>query len=745
MKQNDDIKWFERDIDRRARGHHAMGLGWVKRDRLLNALESFHRAIDIDPSYIDPYLEIGRIYLQLSRWNDLLSHCHAWLQRFSPVSQIHKMRITACEALHSLDAAYELYDLRRVDQHDSMLVADDILCCVTVRNEVPRLPFFLDYYRALGVNRFLVVDNSSTDGSREYLLAQPDVLLWQSSLAFDKANFGSSWFELMLRRYGIGHWCLIVDTDEFLVYRGSPAKTLRQLCRAMERQNLQAMTGQLLDMYSAGPVSEAHYRSGQDPLEVCPFFDRESYTRRYEMGGQYHNQRVLFGGVRQRLFPAVNDYLLSKVVLLQYQSDVVLDGGQHLTNIPAARLLQNQMVLLHFKFFSSMPDYACREAQREEHAMGAQQYKAYQQQFAVNAALTLYDPVHSIRYEGVAQLEALGIIDPPVALPTPTIFPPIAPCTEQATERPFWSVMVTVYERSHNLRRVLESVLAQASDLMQIEVVSDGGDPARQRAMQSLVAEIGGGKVQFHASSDHLGHPHIFNLAIARACGQWVHILHDDDWVEPGFYTALEREIALAPQAGAAFTQHRIVEYSTTPATQWMSWLEANQPGILQDWLQRISGECRVQFSAMTVKRSAYEALGGFCEQAHSALDWEMWKRISAHYPVIFIPETLVGIGRDASAETSRLIRSGEQVLHALAAVDISECYLPTARAQQLSQQAREALARYATNLARRYLEKGDSEAAMANLRSAARCSASPRSQRLVRQVLLGMDHEFHG
>jgi hypothetical protein len=745
MKQSDDIKWFEREIDRRARGHHAMGLGWVKRDRLLHALESFQRAIEVEPSYIDPYLEIGRIYLQLSRWNDLLALCQAWLQRFSPVSQIHKLLITACEALDSLDAAFGYYDLRRVDQRDSALAAEDILCCVTLRNEAPRLPYFLDYYRALGVNRFLMVDNGSTDGSREYLLAQPDVLLWESALPFDKANFGSSWFELLLRRYGIGHWTLTVDTDEFLVYRDSPAKSLRQLCREMEQQNLQAMTGQLLDMYSAGPVSAAQYRPGQDPLEVCPWFDRESYGRRYEMGGQYRNQRILFGGVRQRVFPASNDYLLSKVALLQYQSDVVLDGGQHLTNIPADRLLQNQMVLLHFKFFSSMPGYAAREAQREEHAMCAQQYKAYQRQFALDGELTLYDAAHSIRYEGIAQLEALGIIDPPVALPAPPVFPAIAPRTEHATERPFWSVMVTVYERSHNLRRVLDSVLAQAGDSTQIEVVCDGPDAGRQSRMQALVEEIGGSRVAFHASREHLGHPHIFNLAIARARGQWVHILHDDDWVEPGFYAALEREIALAPQSGAAFTQHRIVESSTTPATQWTSWLEANEPGVLPDWLQRINSECRTQFSAMTVKREAYEALGGFCEAAQSALDWEMWKRIAAHYPVIFVPETLVGIGRDASAETSRLIRSGEQVQHALATVEISARYLPPDRAQAYSQQAKETLARYAANLARRYLEKGDSEAALANLRAAAQCSASPRSQQRLRQVLLGRHDEFYG
>lgn len=742
MNQADDLKWFEPGVDRRARGHHAIGLGWIKRDRVQNALDSFHRAVEIDPMYVDPYLEIGRIYLQLSRWNDLLAHCRLWLETLSPISQIHKMLITAYEQLDSLDAAFAHYELERIDGRDSMLGADDILCCVTLRNEQPRLPYFLDYYRALGVDRFLMVDNGSTDGSREYLLQQRDVLLWQSTLPFFRANFGSAWFELLLRRYGIGHWCLTVDTDEFLVYRGSPDKNLKELCREMDGQDLRAMTGMLLDLYSDGPVSAARYRPGQDPLEVCPWFDKQSYHRRFEMGGQYHNQRLLFGGPRQRVFPANNDYLLSKVALLKYQPFVVLDGGQHLTNIPAANLAQNQMVLLHFKFFSSMPDYAHTEVQRAVHAMSAQQYKAYDRGFARDADLTLYDPALSIRYEGVAQLEALGIIDPPPATALP-LFPPVAPPPAAAAARPFWSVMITVYQRTSTLRRAIESVLAQATAAMQIEVVCDGGDSARQREIAALVEEIGSGAVAFHASAERVGQPHIFNLAIARARGQWVHILHDDDWVEPGFYSALEEQIALAPEAGAAFTQHRIVDYSGSGETHWHSWLETSEPGILDDWLRRIVVECRVQFSAMTVKRATYEALGGFCEQALSTLDWEMWKRIAAHYPVIYVPQVLAAIGRDASAESSTLIRSGEQVLHGLATVAITERYLPERQAREWSRKAREQLAVYALNVARRYLEKHDHDAALANLRAAAQCCDTPRVQRMLRQVLLGRNDEF--
>ena len=55
------------------------------------------------------------------------------------------------------------------------------------RNERLRLPAFLNHYRSLGVDEFLVIDNDSSDGSTEYLAAQADV-----GAAGHTANVGKS-------------------------------------------------------------------------------------------------------------------------------------------------------------------------------------------------------------------------------------------------------------------------------------------------------------------------------------------------------------------------------------------------------------------------------------------------------------------------------------------------------------------------------------------------------------------------
>ena len=100
---------------------------------------------------------------------------------------------------------------------------------VVLRNEAARLPHFLDYYRSLGVDHFLMVDNGNNDGSAEFLAEQSDVSLWRTEASYRDTRFGLDWSGWLLMRYGHGHWCLTLDVDELLTYPGLSTHNLRDL------------------------------------------------------------------------------------------------------------------------------------------------------------------------------------------------------------------------------------------------------------------------------------------------------------------------------------------------------------------------------------------------------------------------------------------------------------------------------------------------------------------------------------
>ncbi len=64
-------------------------------------------------------------------------------------------------------------ELKPVANRMAGVRAEPMLLFTVLRNEKVRLPYFLQYYRDLGIDHFLIVDNDSDDGSREYLARHP--------------------------------------------------------------------------------------------------------------------------------------------------------------------------------------------------------------------------------------------------------------------------------------------------------------------------------------------------------------------------------------------------------------------------------------------------------------------------------------------------------------------------------------------------------------------------------------------
>ncbi len=386
--------------------------GWLRLGQPVRAAQQFLEVVDLDPDLESPYLELAEIYVDHQRWDDTIEICERGLARFPNQSHLHKALVTALATSAGHDAVTARYRLDRLDGRRIDIDPDAILSCLVVRDEADRLPWYLHECRRLGVTTFLVVDNGSTDGTLELLLAQPDVHVWQTSMSFNAGNFGSAWFEVLLRRYGVGHWVVMLDADEVLCYPDDEHRTLIELCASLDEHGLAAASGLLVDMYSDRPIVETRYRRGDDFLDHCPFFDRHPYHEAREEAGPYQNLTYYFGGMRKRQFGDEAEYLVTKVPLLKYTPDVVLAGGQHWTSHAAERIAHQACAVLHFKYFASFVDYARQEATRQEHSEGGRQYQAYDRRLSDADNLVLHDPAESIRFRGSGQLVELGWIRP---------------------------------------------------------------------------------------------------------------------------------------------------------------------------------------------------------------------------------------------------------------------------------------------------------------------------------------------
>ncbi len=130
---------------------------------------------------------------------------------------------------------------------------------MVVRNEATRLPHVFAHHRGLGIDRFFVVDNGSTDGSRDWLLAQPDCHVFATEDSFREAGCGMAWINALLAFLTVGSWCLFIDADELLVYPFCETLRLSRFCAFLDATGSEGVETLMLDMYSRGPVHRAHY------------------------------------------------------------------------------------------------------------------------------------------------------------------------------------------------------------------------------------------------------------------------------------------------------------------------------------------------------------------------------------------------------------------------------------------------------------------------------------------------------
>lgn len=305
-------------------------------------------------------------------------------------------------------------ELTAVQDNTKAIRPGDILLVCTMRNEQIRLPYFLQYYRGMGINHFLFVDNGSTDGSADYLRGMGDVSLWHTTASYKRSGFGIDWMNGLKRKYAHGHWVLVVDPDEFFIYPFCDTRPIRALTDWLDNSAIRSFSAMLIDVYPKGRIGEVPYQPGQNPLEIAHWFDSGNYTIR--RNPEYGNLWIQ-GGPRSRVFfadqpqraPALNKiplvkwhrryaYASSTHALLPRGLNQVYeaDGGEKASG-----------ALLHTKFLDIFTVKAQEELVRGQHYAGSTEYKAYAGKLVEQPELWCK---WSEKYINWRQLEILGMM-----------------------------------------------------------------------------------------------------------------------------------------------------------------------------------------------------------------------------------------------------------------------------------------------------------------------------------------------
>src|SRR5262249_17805756 len=279
-----------------------------------------------------------------------------------------------------------------------------------VREEMFFLEAFLDHYRRLGVEQFLFLDDSSTDGTGEFLSRQLDCLVLSSDLSFGEpiaagngrggiriARAGTVLKRIIPQKYLKNKYALYVDADEFLILPEDIAD-IRTAIGVLERNMVACVAASLVDFYPqrlADLDLDIRARSLEELLDHYPYYDATPLVDLV----QDDWPKQLGEGASKRLFrehgikdlPPVLSKLPEAVVrflpaptprsawlktpLVKWDDATWLEGSHYANVPPTPRVL---LAIAHFKFTFDLQRRTEQALERKSHSRGGRKYFHYQ-------------------------------------------------------------------------------------------------------------------------------------------------------------------------------------------------------------------------------------------------------------------------------------------------------------------------------------------------------------------------------
>jgi len=285
-------------------------------------------------------------------------------------------------------------------------------------------------------------------------------------------------------------------------------------------------------------------------------------------------------------------------------------------------------------------------------------------------------------------------------------------------DQPQWSVMIPTYNCAKYLRQTIESVLAQDPGIhnMHIEVVDDFSTHDNpEEVVRDINRQLNQERIIFFRQPKNVGAPRNFNTCIHRSRGKWVHILHGDDFIHPGFYNHLQIGLE-KDNVGAAFCSFYFVDEHNQLKHEKEKLMELS--GVLPNWTEQIGVKNWIACPTIVIKRSVYETFGGYHEQLIHSADWEMWRRVASNYSVWYEPGVFASYRVHSSSDTSKLVVTGKNIADTRLSINIARQYLGAS----ITKKALRGCCFWGLDTARRFAREKKRKAALYQLKEAFLC-----------------------
>jgi len=215
---------------------------------------------------------------------------------------------------------------------------------------------------------------------------------------------------------------------------------------------------------------------------------------------------------------------------------------------------------------------------------------------------------------------------------------------------PLISICIPTYNRADMVGKAIESALAQTYLHIEVIVV----DNASTDRTEDVVRKFSDDRLHFHRNPRNIGLFGNFNMCIELAHGDYIHILHSDDYIDPDFTNTCIRFFLDHPHVDLTFSSAKIL---TANHETDLSFSEKDEIFVAPEGFRHVlKDRSFIICPSVIMKRGVYERHGNYSLEYPYSSDLNQWLKITRVHDIGFVRNAWVYYRQGEHSESYHLL-----------------------------------------------------------------------------------------
>lgn len=217
---------------------------------------------------------------------------------------------------------------------------------------------------------------------------------------------------------------------------------------------------------------------------------------------------------------------------------------------------------------------------------------------------------------------------------------------------PFISICIPTYKNVDYLKRLLNSIIIQTFKDYEIVITDNSPDDAVEQLLKEYASEL---QIRYYKNEPPTNMGENFNRVLQKADGEWIKIMHDDDWFETS--ESLQKFAEAALKTSKSFIFSACKNMSFPSGKEHVESLTAEKKEMLEKDPVNLFYSNVIGHPSTVMHKKDDEVL--YDPEFRWLVDVDFYIRYLLKHPGFeYLPETLINIGIDENQMSNKYYKN---------------------------------------------------------------------------------------